>query len=345
MTNVDDNLLGNSDPEPTSSGDISTSTEEVVTSTTDAAPLSVEAVPNASTTQVTPVTTSSPVVTAPAGIVVTNTATAQPTATNGNVPGLSYDDITDALLASIGDIGEKINFKMLIHGEPGSTKSSFLGSVPNCLIWDLEQGMISAKTAHIHTGRPMASGIQAVPYKSMMQGEAIVERLASHHPDFEKYEVFAIDTISSLHKRTLEDIMKREWRKRPSMNVNVPDTEHYTEVNEVLTRFIRSLADLDRDIIILCHSQTVEPKNKPAKTYPDFSEKLSNKLEAMMDIVGYMNMTPIPQEDGTKVIKPTIRVVSDGVTHAKTRIPLPEVILDPTYPAIKTEWEKWCVSQ
>jgi hypothetical protein len=251
-----------------------------------------------------------------------------------------FDAITDSLLGQIGDLGSKACLKMLVYGDPGSTKSSFLGTAPNNLVYTFEDGMIAAKMAHVTSGRQIADNVKEIPFVDLEQADELIERLETNHPAFDKWTVFSVDTISTMHKRMLEYVMKREKMKRPSMNEYAPETEHYTEVNEILTRFVRAMAMTNRDIIVVCHAQTVEPKGKPSKTYPDFSEKLANKLEAMMDIVAHVTMEEWADEHGNKRPRPYFRVVSDGGVHAKTRIPLPPVILDPTWDQFKAKWEE-----
>ncbi len=259
-------------------------------------------------------------------------------------PKSEYDQITDFLLGQIGDIGSKENLKLGIYSEPGGTKSSFAGTAPNNLVIDLEDGLIAAKTAYHHSGRPMAPNVKAFPYSKFLGAEELVKRFADHHPALESFDVLTIDTISDMHKRELQGILDREWARRPdSVNRFNPDTVEdnvYTEVNQMLSHFMRTLRELDRDLIILAHAQTVEPRGKPAKTYFDFSEKLTNKLMAMMDIVGYMSWMEVPDSQGNAVRKPTIRFHTEGTIYCKTRIPLPELVVDPTFPEIKAEWDK-----
>lgn len=244
-----------------------------------------------------------------------------------------YEQITDALLKSIGDIGAKSKFKILIYGDPGTGKSTFLGTSPNNLIYSFEDGLVSINTA----SRPKAENVQEIPFKSNYQAEVLMERLLANDPAFDKWSTFSVDTLSDYHKRTLSEITEREWQKQPSRNRYVPVTEDYVEANRKMENLARQLRDLDRDIIVLAHAKTVEPKNKPAKIYPDFSESLANKIEAMMDIVGYMSMQEV---DGKLV--PVLRVTTEGTIHAKTRVPLPPEIIDPTFPQLKEIWMKHC---
>lgn len=247
--------------------------------------------------------------------------------------------ITNALLARLAPVGEKANFKILIYGPPGGAKSSFLGGAENNLIYDQEDGLVSIKTAHIHSGRKPKNNIQAIPFTSFAQADLLLDRLAERIPELEMFDVFSVDTMNDLYRKALtERIMKRYNQRPSSVDPYMADQENnndYSAVNEQMIRWVRRLRDLDRDVIVLAHSKTVEPKNKPAITFPDFSEGLANKIEAMMDIVGYMEMKEI---DGKNT--PVLRVSAQGGYHAKTRIPLPNVIVDPTYDDLRAEWSK-----
>lgn len=277
---------------------------------------------------------SAPTPSAAPALIVTN---ASPTAQKaiGN-----YNEITDSLLGQIGDLGEASNFKMMVFSYPGRTKSSFLGTAPNNLIYDFEDGLIAAKTAYVNSGRRLAENVKSLPFTDLVQADNLIERLQADDPAFASWKVFSVDTISTMHKRMLEYVMRREKQKRPSMNEYDPQTEHYTEVNEVLTRFVQGICDIkNKDVIVLAHAQTVTPAGKPAKIYGDFSEKLYNKLAAKMDVVAYVDMVE-QVIDEKKVIKPVFRVMSEGTIQCKTRIPLPAEILDPTWTQFKAEFEK-----
>ena len=245
--------------------------------------------------------------------------------------GPNVEEITNNILSSITDIGSKTYLKMMVIGEPGSGKSSFLGSADNALVQDFEQGLIAAKFSPYGVG----SGTKAIPYTNFNEFVQTIKLVRDRHEALERFEIYAIDTLSDLSKRNLSELTERDWKKSPStVNRYVPTTDHYVESNEKILRVLRSLRDIDRHVIIAAHSKTVEPKNRPSKTYADFSESLANKISGMMDIVGYMESRVIDKKP-TKVM----RVVGDGSIMAKTRIPLPEEILNPTLPDIIKAWE------
>lgn len=254
-------------------------------------------------------TTSTPATTAPS----------QPTVT----------DILSNVLDKIEDIGHDYRLKLMIIGPPGQGKSSLLASANKCLAYDFEDGLISAKGSPHGVGE----GTQAIPYTNMNDFRALVGGFVEQDERLKRFEVFGLDTLSDLHKRDLAEICDRDWRRQPSRNRYVPETEQYTEVNERIVRVVRALRDLPIDIIVTSHSKTVEPKSGPSKTYADFSESLSNKIMAMMDVVGYLQFKQIDKQ-----MVPVLRVKTDGVIHCKSRAPMPDEIINPTYQKVKDLW-------
>ena len=243
------------------------------------------------------------------------------------------DEILNTLLGNMHDIGVKTNFKILIYGDPGTTKSSFIATAPNNLIVDLDEGLISAKTSP----HGIAQNVKAFPWQGFTWLDALIAKLAERPPALDWVEVLSIDPFSETHKRGLDEVLQREYNKAPStFNRFTAETEHHAENNNRMLAIVRALKDLDRNLIITAHARTVEPKGKPAKTYPDFSESLANKIEGMMDLVGYMTR----KDNGEGQMVPVLRVHTEGTIHAKTRLPLPVEILNPTYPQIKAVWEQ-----
>lgn len=259
----------------------------------------------------------------------TTAVTSQPVAQTAPV----VDEILNSLLGNMHDIGVKTNFKILIYGDPGTTKSSFIATAPNNLIVDLDEGLISAKTSP----HGIAQNVKAFPWQGFNWLDALIAKLAERPPALDWVEVLSIDPFSETHKRGLDEVLQREYNKAPNtFNRFTAETEHHAENNNRMLAIVRALKDLDRNLIITAHARTVEPKGKPAKTYPDFSESLANKIEGMMDLVGYMTR----KDNGEGQMVPVLRVHTEGTIHAKTRLPLPVEILNPTYPQIKQVWEQ-----
>lgn len=272
-----------------------------------------------------------------------------PTGTTEGSPAVSvvneksqYDKITDALLSRMGSVGSKSSMKMCIYGPPGGTKSGFLSQIEGLLAYDLEDGNISMATQEAFTSKPRARGQRIMPFSSFREADLLVERLSDNAAGFEEFKCFGIDTFSDFYKRALEDEVQRRWSRLPESMRQVTsqfgaDKEDYQPVNGLMLNFIRRLRNMDRDLVILAHHRTVEPKGQMAKTFPDFSESLANKIEGMMDVVAYMEMMQL--DDGTEA--PVMRTKSDGKIHAKSRVPLPTLIINPDYNDIKAIWMEW----
>lgn len=249
----------------------------------------------------------------------------------------SPEDILNDIMGNIGEgIGHGSKLKILIYGDPGSMKSSLAATAPNNLVADLEDGLMAAK----FSPHGVADNVRPYPWMGFENFANLIGTFLSNPPELDWVETFTIDTFTELHRRALAEITEREWRRRPgSVNRYVPETEHHMENNERMLRMIRALRDMNRNLILLTHATTVEPKNKPAKTYPDFSEKLANKIEGMMDAVGYAEKKVIEFPEGKKLCQVVKFRTDDGV-HAKTRIPLPAEMINPTMADILKVWEE-----
>lgn len=224
---------------------------------------------------------------------------------------------------------------MMIYSEPGVGKTTLMGQIPNNLIIDTEKGRITLEENAKHSSDLIAPGVSVLPYKTFEGLELAIKKFHEEPEQLKNIETITIDTLNNLHKRGLEAVLEREWAKNPiSVNRYVPETEHHTENNELVRRLVQSMVDLDRNIMFIAHSKTVEPKNKPSKTYPDFSERLANTISAMVDVVGYMYMAEI---DGD--VHRVIRFRPTDEISAKSRLKqLPDNMIDPTWEKI---WEAY----
>jgi hypothetical protein len=246
----------------------------------------------------------------------------------------TIEDIVAGVIGNIGDkIGSQAKLKILLYGDPGSMKSSLAATAPNNLVADLEDGLMAAKFAPFG----VADNVRPYPWKGFADFANLVGALSMGHEALDWVETFTVDSLSEVHRRALAEVTTREHMQRPgSVNQYVAETEHHQENNERILRMIRALRDMNKNLILIAHATTVEPKGKQAKTYPDFSEKLANKIEGMMDVVGYCEKKMT--EDGQMV--QVVRFKSDDGTHCKTRIPLPAEVINPNMQDLLRIWEE-----
>ncbi len=243
----------------------------------------------------------------------------------------NMSDVLTAMLDRIEPVEnistEKLN--ILIYSMPGVGKTSFLGTIPNQFLLNTEgSGIVSLKAMPTKLG-PVAENIATIPYSSFQGMENMVKEFQNDPPELKKFTTFTVDTISNLHKKGLAEVTDRENRKAPNLvNRYVAETEHHGENNEHIRRIVDSLRDLDRNVVLTAHARFEEPKNRPAQTWPDFSVKLSNTIAGMMDIVAYMGVKRVDDEN-----KIFMQMHATPGIVAKNRFGITESIIDPT-------WEK-----
>jgi hypothetical protein len=239
------------------------------------------------------------------------------------------DEILAALLGKIKPAtSTKEHLKVLLYSKPGQGKSTFLGTAENSLILDDEDGLASLSN-HPDIVKESA---KAYPYKSFEGTEILIKYLKDRNPAFDWVETFSVDSMSTLHKKGLEEVTEREWRKNPLANNRYKaETDHHTENNEHIRRLVSSLNDLDRNIILTAHARTVEPSNQPPSTFPDFSEKLANAIAGIVDMVVYMEIREIEGEP-RRVFRFHTQNNAKGQILAKSRIGgFPEEAMDVTW--------------
>lgn len=257
---------------------------------------------------------------------VTETATPAP---GQQVPSDPRQAAIDALMSGVTDLGNHTApFKLLVYGDSGTGKSSFLGGIDNSLTMDLEDGMVAAKSSPLGFS-PTA---KVRPWTDFDDMKKFIYLFANKEPAVEHIKVLNIDTISDLHKRWKEEVTVASGR----MNQFVAVTEDYVEINERMIRFVRDLRNLPVGIVLTSHAKTVEPKNKIPSTYLDFSESLSNAVMAMMDVVTYVSWMDV---GGEAKLVARFRPSVDGI-RAKARAGFPEFMVDPTYEKILKLWEE-----
>jgi GTPase SAR1 family protein len=253
----------------------------------------------------------------------------------GNVPATApTDEILETLLSKFTDLSSpKNNFKLLVTGEPDAGKTTFAGTAPNNLFIDTEDGT----TSLLNHPEILGANSKRYPYKSFEGLEILVRYLQEGNPAFDWVQVVTLDSATNLHKRGLREVVERDWKRSPStVNRYKAETDHHTENNERMRRLVDDFKNLDRDIILLAHSRIVEPKNKDAKTFPDFSEKLANAIMSLVDIGVYIEKRKVEDE-----LKRVFRFRTDSTIMTKCRVDsLPDEAVDVTWPQIKKAWDE-----
>ena len=252
------------------------------------------------------------------------------------VPSLAVqtDAVLNAILGKLKPPDEQPKyFKMLIYGPSGHGKTTFMGTAPDNIIIDIEDGLASL------ANHPdfISDSLQVFPYKSFESLEVVISKFMEQPEELKHLKTMSIDSVSDLHKRGLAETVERDWKRSPTLNNRyVATTEQQMENNERIRRLVSSLRDLPMNLILTAHDRTIEPKNRAAKTFPDFSEKLANTIAGIVDVVVYLSIKEI---EGKSVR--TLRFHSDGNIAAKTRISgFSEEIINPNWNDIYSIFQK-----
>lgn len=239
------------------------------------------------------------------------------------------DEILDAILGRMKPITEaKPRLKILLFSHPGGRKTSFLGGIGDNLIIDSEDGLTSL---YAIPELVKWDTTQVIPFKSFFQVEKLTEGMAKNVPQLEWAKTVSVDTLTTLHKKGLAEEVKRMHLKGMRESIYKAEAEDHGVNNERMRQIVDGLKDLDRNVVLTCHAKEVQQKDKSIKIYPDFSDKLANTINGMMDVVAFVEQT----KDGV-----IWHNVSDGYIQCKNRIGLPRTLENPTWETIWGYFEK-----
>lgn len=220
----------------------------------------------------------------------------------------------------------KDTVKMLVYGDPGVGKTVFSCSGDRTIFIDVEGGSLSVQN------RIKAKKVARKRFDTFDEIEEFVRGLREKGS---KADTLVIDSITELQKKLMDSIVAQHPEvKRPyGDGLTVGDWGYNTER---MRRFIRMARDLDMNVIFT--ALAMDEKNEmtgAVKTLPKMSSKLSADVCGYVDIVGYLYVDNVTDEDGESVPIRRMLIQPVGMYYAKDRSgALGNVIDDPTFPGI-----------
>ena len=220
----------------------------------------------------------------------------------------------------------KDTVKMLVYGDPGVGKTVFSCSGDRTIFIDVEGGTLSVQN------RIKAKKVARKRFDTFDEIEEFVRGLREKGS---KADTLVIDSITELQKKLMDSIVAQHPEvKRPyGDGLTVGDWGYNTER---MRRFIRMARDLDMNVIFT--ALAMDEKNEmtgAVKTLPKMSSKLSADVCGYVDIVGYLYVDNVTDEDGESVPIRRMLIQPVGMYYAKDRSgALGNVIDDPTFPGI-----------
>lgn len=220
----------------------------------------------------------------------------------------------------------KDTVKMLVYGDPGVGKTVFSCSGDRTIFIDVEGGSLSIQK------RIKDKKVVRKRFDTFDEIEEFVRGLREKGS---KADTLVIDSITELQKKLMDSIVAQHPEvKRPyGDGLTVGDWGYNTER---MRRFIRMARDLDMNVIFT--ALAMDEKNEmtgAVKTLPKMSSKLSADVCGYVDIVGYLYVDNVTDEDGESVPVRRMLVQPVGMYYAKDRSgALDNVIDNPTFPGI-----------
>lgn len=220
----------------------------------------------------------------------------------------------------------KDTVKMLVYGDPGVGKTVFGCSGDRTIFIDVEGGSLSIQK------RIKDKKVARKRFDTFDEIEEFVRGLREKGS---KADTLVIDSITELQKKLMDSIVAQHPEvKRPyGDGLTVGDWGYNTER---MRRFIRMARDLDMNVIFT--ALAMDEKNEmtgAVKTLPKMSSKLSADVCGYVDIVGYLYVDNMTDEDGESVPVRRMLVQPVGMYYAKDRSgALGNVIDNPTFPGI-----------
>lgn len=220
----------------------------------------------------------------------------------------------------------KDTVKMLVYGDPGVGKTVFSCSGDRTIFIDVEGGSLSIQE------RIKAKKVARKRFDTFDEIEEFVRGLREKGS---KADTLVIDSITELQKKLMDSIVEQHPEvKRPyGDGLTVGDWGYNTER---MRRFIRMARDLDMNVIFT--ALAMDEKNEmtgAVKTLPKMSSKLSADVCGYVDIVGYLYVDNVTNEDGESVPVRRMLVQPVGMYYAKDRSGvLGNVIDNPTFPDV-----------
>lgn len=239
--------------------------------------------------------------------------------------------------------------KVLLYGEPGSTKTTEAFSVGDRVLGIIAdpngyESLYNHPELGLTTGR-----IELIHYKGLSQLEAIAQAIVEGHPDFKEFDTIVPDTTSNMVSLDLDLITKVQVAKKS----NLPEPEKFD-----FEKHMRGVYNQDAfrarnaflklflapvNVIATAHVRYLRDTKNPdtiIKIVPKFPPEVMSAITSFTTLVGYMKAeAKINKEQQVRYVR-TLQVHPTHNVEAKTRIGgLPLVISNPSLKKIIEDWK------
>jgi phage nucleotide-binding protein len=224
------------------------------------------------------------------------------------------DELLDRIMSRIAPAKVENNkLKVLIYGEPGVGKTTLAATSPAPLLIDVERG----SRAVLNVDNP----VDVLEFRSIQQVEDTIAYLVSGNPAFDKYETIILDTLTEMQARLIDQQLRALGQGAP---IYKADWGVYGENTQRLRMLISQFRDIPKNLIATAHVKSDKDDATGIEfVRPALTPGLAKVVNGMFDIVGLLKIN----NKGERVL----RVQPNKRVLAKTRLRLPEEIINPTW--------------
>jgi phage nucleotide-binding protein len=233
------------------------------------------------------------------------------------------DEVLDMLMARIAPASKANPYlKVLIYGNPGVRKTTFMATAPSPLIVDVERGTTSLRNF------PETRDTQVLEFRSITQVETLIQKMSEGGNALDKFQTLGVDSFSEMQKKDLDNIIRTAASSDASRNKFLPTGPDYNINTEHMRQVADSLRNLDKHIIVTCHvKEEKDDATGRILVRPNLTPKLAGTLNGIFDVVGYMSL-----DFKGDITTWSLQVHPTATVTAKTRIGnLPPVLVDPKF--------------
>lgn len=214
--------------------------------------------------------------------------------------------------------------KLLVFGPAGCGKTVFAASAPKPLFLDMEFSTDALLDWPELLGKSKVARIEKWTEEGI---EGLLKKLYAYDkdPDWGDRETIVLDTADGLQRINLEYVLANAGG-----NQFLPMEHHYKQSGEMLRRFILAIRNLDRHVIIVCHSdETIIKETGQRYMRTGVTPKLGKTLREEFGLFGYMHKSPYKKDEP---YKNALQTQANAMIDAKSRYRyLPPIIENPKF--------------
>lgn len=187
--------------------------------------------------------------------------------------------------------------KMMIYGQAGMGKTTLALSAPKPLLLDFDNGVKRVNNAQL-------ADVGIVPIKNWQEVQQVLRENLSD------YETIVVDTIGKM----MDFIIAYRC------GFGTPRIQDWSTINNDFQQFVRTLNDLNKNIIFVAH-RDVQTDGNSRVFVPALRPKNYNSIVTELDLLGYVQMR---NENGYQ--KRTITFDPTDVSDGKNTCNMPSVM-------------------